>query len=153
MRENILSLPTFLMPANNPAPSPMVLAEPSQPVRLLPADRRLFSELMIVTIASESAIFPIVSVHVSERRFREPSQESAVLLATASAGLLSLFRRRRRLEDRLILCPGRSGSNIPWPERGLRPTGRGGRWRRFLFHRGKRSVPDKRLHNGQDHRS
>ena len=65
-------LPMFFIPANIPAPRPIVPKEPKDPVILSITERRLFNPLTVPMIASEFAIFPITFVQVLERRFNEP---------------------------------------------------------------------------------
>ena len=62
----------FLNPANKPTPNPIDPREPNVSVNLFTTDIIPFKPLMIEIIASEFAIFSIVSVHVFLRRFNEP---------------------------------------------------------------------------------
>ena len=77
-------LPMFFIPANNPAPSPIVPKEPKDPVILSITERRLFNPLTAPMIASEFAIFPTTFVQVLERRLRLPYfiQQSSLCFAS-----------------------------------------------------------------------
>ena len=74
----------FFIPANIPAPSPIVPKEPKDPVILSITERRLFNPLTAPMIASEFAIFPITFVQVLERRLRLPYfiQQSSLCFAS-----------------------------------------------------------------------
>lgn len=77
-------LPMFFIPANIPAPRPIVPNEPKDPVILSITERRLFNPLTAPMIASEFAIFPITFVQVLERRLRLPYfiQQSSLCFAS-----------------------------------------------------------------------
>ena len=80
----VLNIPTFLIPANSPAPIPIVPNEPKLPVILSITERRLFNPFTAEIIASEFAICPMVFVHVLERRLRLPYfiQQSSLCFAS-----------------------------------------------------------------------
>ena len=69
IRTLIRHLPVFFNPEKSPAPIPIVPKEPSFSVTLLITDRSPFKPFTKITIASEAAMFPMVSVHVLDRRF------------------------------------------------------------------------------------
>ena len=77
-------MPTFLKPANNPAPRPIVPNEPKEDVSLSMTERILFNPLTAPMIASELATFPITFVQVLERRLRLPYfiQQSSLCFAS-----------------------------------------------------------------------
>ena len=64
--------------------TPIVPKEPKEPVILSITERRLFNPLTAPMIASESAICPMVFVHVFERRLRLPYfiQQSSLCFAS-----------------------------------------------------------------------
>ena len=78
IRTLIRHLPVFFNPTKSPAPNPMLPNEPSFSVTLFTTDSSPFKPFIRVMTASDSAMFPMVSVHVLDKRFREPSHESAV---------------------------------------------------------------------------
>lgn len=76
---SILPSPTFLNPANKPAPSPIVPKEPSAEVTSFITLNNPLKLLSMVIIASEFATFSTVSVQVFSNLLRLPSQDFAVL--------------------------------------------------------------------------
>ena len=72
----------FFIPANIPAPRPIVPKEPKVSVNLLTTDIIPLKPLIMAMIESEFAIFSTVSVNVLPRRFNEPSHDLAVFSAS-----------------------------------------------------------------------
>lgn len=83
-RGSILPLPTFLNPANNPAPTPIVPHVPKAEVILSTTFNKELRALIPEIIPSELATLLTTDVHVFESLFKEPSQEFAVFSASAA---------------------------------------------------------------------
>ena len=79
-----MAWPTFLNPANNPAPRPIVPKEPKASVNLFTLVNKPFNKLTAPFKVSELTIFSTVSVQVLLSLFNEPYfiQQRSLLFAS-----------------------------------------------------------------------